>query len=66
MTGWFPRWVIVGGMATLLPRALRRRVAGTLREDVLMKLVAAGRSFRRHMPVPPVYTDEVATLWRSC
>ncbi|MEU7833706.1 alpha/beta fold hydrolase [Nonomuraea sp. NPDC049129] len=63
MTGRFLRWLIVGGMAALFPRALRRRVAdavgnGTLREDVLMKLVAAGRSFRRRLPIPPVYTDE--------
>ncbi|WP_207620750.1 hypothetical protein [Streptosporangium minutum] len=63
LTGRFYRWVIVGGLAALLPRALRHRVAGAvgngaLREDVLMKLMLAGRSFRRRLPVPPVYTDE--------
>ncbi|MFF0309561.1 alpha/beta fold hydrolase [Streptosporangium sp. NPDC004379] len=63
LTGRFYRWLIVGGMAALLPRALRRRVAGavgngTLREDALMRLMTAGRSFRRRLPVPPVYTDE--------
>ncbi|MEU7897431.1 alpha/beta fold hydrolase [Nonomuraea sp. NPDC049152] len=63
LTGRFYRWVIVGGMAALLPRALRRRVAGAvgngaLREDVLMKLMLAGRSFRRRLPIPPAYTDE--------
>ncbi|MDP9868345.1 MULTISPECIES: alpha/beta fold hydrolase [Streptosporangium] len=63
LTGRFYRWVIVGGMAALLPRALRRRIAdtvgnGTLREDVLMKLIAASRSFRRRLPIPPAYTDE--------
>ena len=63
LTGRFYRWVIVGGMAAMLPRALRRRLAGVvgngaLREDVLMKLVLAGRSFRRRLPIPPAYTDE--------
>ncbi|MGW7482057.1 alpha/beta fold hydrolase [Nonomuraea muscovyensis] len=63
LTGRFYRWLIVGGTAALLPRALRRRVAGavgngTLREDALMKLMAAGRSFRRRLPIPPAYTDE--------
>ncbi|GAA3074253.1 alpha/beta fold hydrolase [Streptosporangium carneum] len=63
LTGRFYRWLIVGGMAAVLPRALRRRVAGavgngTLREDALMTLMAAGRSFRRRLPIPPAYTDE--------
>ncbi|NRQ30237.1 alpha/beta fold hydrolase [Nonomuraea sp. NN258] len=63
LTGRFYRWVIVGGMAALLPRTLRHRAAGalgngTLREDVLMKLMLAGRSFRRRLPMPPAYTDE--------
>jgi pimeloyl-ACP methyl ester carboxylesterase len=61
--GRFYRWVIVGGMAAMLPRALRHRAAdavgnGALREDALMKLMRAGRSFRRRMPIPPAYTDE--------
>lgn len=63
LTGRFYRWIILGGMAGLLPRALRHRAAGrlgngTLREDALMKLAVAGRSFRRRLPGPPVYTDE--------
>lgn len=63
MTGRFYRWVIVGGMAALLPRAMRRRLAGAvgngaLREDALMRLVLAGRSFRRRLPIPQPYTDD--------
>jgi pimeloyl-ACP methyl ester carboxylesterase len=63
LSGRFYRWVILGGLAALLPRRLRHRAArrlvnGTLREDVLMKLGLAGRSFRRRLPAPPVYTDE--------
>ncbi|GAA4195103.1 alpha/beta hydrolase [Streptosporangium oxazolinicum] len=63
LTGRFYRWVIVGGMAALLPRALRRRIAdtvgnGTLREDVLMTLMTASRSFRRRLPIPPPYSDQ--------
>lgn len=63
VTGRFYRWVILGGSAALLPRALRHRAAGVvrngaLREDVLMELMLAGRSFRRRLPVPSAYTDE--------
>ncbi|MGW4798106.1 alpha/beta fold hydrolase [Nonomuraea sp. NPDC004297] len=63
MSGRFLRWLIVGGLAATLPRTWRHRVAGaagngTLREDELMRLVRAGRSFRRRLPVPPPYTDE--------
>jgi pimeloyl-ACP methyl ester carboxylesterase len=63
LTGRFYRWIIVGGMAGLLPRGLRHRAArrlvnGTLREDVLMTLVLAGRNFRRRLPSPPGYTDD--------
>ncbi|MEV7011856.1 alpha/beta fold hydrolase [Streptosporangium sp. NPDC051022] len=63
LTGRFYRWLIVGGMAALLPRALRHRVAGAvgngaLREDALMELMLAGRSFRRRLPIPPAYTDQ--------
>jgi pimeloyl-ACP methyl ester carboxylesterase len=58
----FYRWVILGGMAGLLPRGLRHRAAqwldnGTLREDALMELGLAGRTFRRRLPTPPGYTD---------
>jgi pimeloyl-ACP methyl ester carboxylesterase len=63
LTGRFYRWVVFGGMAGLLPRGLRHRAAprlrnGTLREDVLMQLVFAGRTFRRRLPNPPGYADE--------
>jgi pimeloyl-ACP methyl ester carboxylesterase len=63
LTGRFYRWIILGGMAGMLPRGLRHRAAGrlgngTLREDALMKLVLAGRNFRRRLPTPPGYTDE--------
>jgi pimeloyl-ACP methyl ester carboxylesterase len=57
-TGRFYRWIILSGLAGMLPRRLRHRAAGrlvngTLREDVLMKLVLAGRHFRRRLPYPP-------------
>jgi pimeloyl-ACP methyl ester carboxylesterase len=63
LTGRFYRWIILGGMAGMLPRGLRHRAAGrlgngTLREDALMKLALAGRNFRRRLPTPPGYTDE--------
>lgn len=62
LTGRFYRWIILGGMAGALPRGLRHRAArwlvnGTLREDALMRLALAGRSFRRRLPAPPGYTD---------
>jgi pimeloyl-ACP methyl ester carboxylesterase len=62
-TGRFYRWIILSGLAALLPRGLRHRAAerlvnGTLREDVLMRLALAGRYFRRRLPYPPGYTDE--------
>jgi pimeloyl-ACP methyl ester carboxylesterase len=59
----FLRWVVLGGLAALLPRGLRHRAAvrlgnGTLREDALLRLGLAGRGFRRRLPTPPVVTDE--------
>jgi len=58
----FYRWVVLGGMAALLPAPVRRRAAGrlrngTLREDDLLRLGLAGRGFRRRLPTPPVATD---------
>ncbi|MGY1858003.1 alpha/beta fold hydrolase [Modestobacter sp. SYSU DS0290] len=58
----FYRWIVLGGLAALLPRRLRHRAAGplrngTLREDELMTLGLAGRGFRRRLPTPPVATD---------
>lgn len=63
VAGRFYRWVILGGLAGLLPRLLRHRAArwlgnGTLREDALMRLGLAGRGFRRRLPTPPVWSDE--------
>ena len=63
LTGRFYRWLILSGLAVLLPRRLRHRAAdrlvnGTLREDALMTLGLAGRRFRRRLPTPPGYTDE--------
>ncbi|RBY82856.1 alpha/beta hydrolase [Geodermatophilus sp. TF02-6] len=58
----FLRWVVLGGLAALLPAALRRRAArrlvnGTLLEAELLALGVAGRGFRRRLPTPPVLTD---------
>ena len=58
----FLRWVVLGGLAALLPARLRRRAAhrlvnGTLLEGELLRLGIAGRGFRRRLPTPPVLTD---------
>ncbi|MEU6408871.1 alpha/beta fold hydrolase [Microbispora sp. NPDC046933] len=63
LTGRFYRWALAGAIASMLPRTLRHRMAGvagngTLREDALMELMLAGRSFRRRLPMPPIYADE--------
>jgi pimeloyl-ACP methyl ester carboxylesterase len=62
VTGRFYRWVVLGGMAALLPAPLRRAagrrlVNGTLSDDELMRLVRASMSFRRRVPNPPELTD---------
>ena len=62
VTGRFYRWVVLGGMAGLLPAPLRRAagrrlVNGTLDDDELMRLVRASLSFRRRVPNPPELTD---------
>ena len=63
LTGRFYRWIALGGLTMLLPPRVRRRAArwarnGTLREDDLMRLGFAARSFRRRLPSPAVWTDE--------
>lgn len=63
LSGRFYRWVILGGMASLLPAALRRRTArplhnGTLADDDLMRLVRASLRFRRRVPPPTIWTDD--------
>jgi pimeloyl-ACP methyl ester carboxylesterase len=63
LTGRFYRWVVLGGLAVLLPSGLRRRAArrlvnGTLEEAELMRLGLSARSFRRRLPAPPVWTDD--------
>jgi pimeloyl-ACP methyl ester carboxylesterase len=63
ITWRFIRWATVGAIGSMLPRALRRRLAGVagngvLREDALVELMRLGFSYRRRVPVPPVYTDE--------
>lgn len=60
--GRFYRWVVLGGLAGLLPAPLRRAAAerlvnGTLAEGELMRLVRASTSFRRRLPNPPQLTD---------
>jgi pimeloyl-ACP methyl ester carboxylesterase len=62
ITGRFYRWVILGGLAGLLPAPLRRAagrrlVNGTLDESELMRLIRASMSFRRRLPDPPELTD---------
>jgi pimeloyl-ACP methyl ester carboxylesterase len=62
VTGRFYRWVVLGGVAGLLPAPLRRAagrrlVNGTLGDDELMRLVRASLSFRRRVPNPPELTD---------
>ncbi|MFI6261008.1 alpha/beta fold hydrolase [Micromonospora sp. NPDC051006] len=63
VTGRFLAWVIVGGLAGLAPRPLRRRAARwlhntTLLDDDLMRLALVTAGFRRRLPVPPTLTDE--------
>ena len=58
----FLRWVLLSGLAALLPAPLRRPAArrlvnGTLLEPELLRLGVAGRGFRRRLPTPPPLTD---------
>ncbi|MEU8178702.1 alpha/beta fold hydrolase [Microbispora hainanensis] len=63
ITGRFVRWAGAGAIASMLPAALRHRMAGVvgnglLREDGLVRLLRAGWSFRRRVLIPSAYTDE--------
>ena len=63
VTGRFYRWVVLGGLAGLLPARLRRAagrrlVNGTLAEVELMRMVRVSTSFRRRVPNPPELTDD--------
>ncbi|MFC5834868.1 alpha/beta fold hydrolase [Nonomuraea insulae] len=64
ITGRFVRWALACAIASMLPRPLRHRMTGVvgngvLREDGLIRLARAGGwSFRRHVLIPPAYTDE--------
>jgi pimeloyl-ACP methyl ester carboxylesterase len=61
-------WVLLGALAGLAPRPVRRRAAGwvrnaTLLDDDLMRLIRYAVSFRRRMPTPaPLADDELAAL----
>jgi pimeloyl-ACP methyl ester carboxylesterase len=63
ITARFLAWVIIGGIAGLTPRPLRRRAARwlnntTLLDDDLMRLALVTAGFRRRLPIPPALTDE--------
>ncbi|WP_230686580.1 alpha/beta fold hydrolase [Catellatospora vulcania] len=63
ITKRFLLWVVMGGLAGLTPRPLRRRAArwlrnATLLDDDLMGLALVSTSFRRRLPSPPPLTDE--------
>ncbi|MEU8005608.1 alpha/beta hydrolase [Catellatospora sp. NPDC049111] len=63
ITKRFILWVVLGGLAGLTPRPLRRRAArwlrnATLLDDDLMGLALASTGFRRRLPVPPPLTDD--------
>lgn len=63
LTARFYRWLVLCGLAGLLPdvpreRAARRLVNGTLLHRELLRLGLAGRGFRRRLPRPPVVTDQ--------
>jgi pimeloyl-ACP methyl ester carboxylesterase len=62
-TARFYRWIILSGLAGMLPAGLRRRAArrlgnATVNETALIRLGLAGRGFRRRLPNPPVLGDE--------
>lgn len=59
----FYRWVIVGGLAGLAPRALRPGLArvvhnSAILDDDLMALMRVSMGFRRRLPKTDVFTDE--------
>ena len=62
ITGRMYRWIVLGGLAGMLPAPLRRAagrrlVNGTLEEAALLRLIRASTSFRRRVPNPPVLAD---------
>ncbi|GAB4054263.1 alpha/beta fold hydrolase [Catellatospora paridis] len=63
ITKRFILWVVLGGLAGLMPRPLRRRAAGWLRnatllDDDLMGMALVSTGFRRRLPTPPPLTDD--------
>lgn len=63
VSGRFIAWVVIGGLAGLLPKPLRHKAAGwlhnaTLSDDEVMSLAGAMMGFRRRLPVPPPMTDD--------
>ncbi|MFI6156179.1 alpha/beta fold hydrolase [Kitasatospora sp. NPDC051170] len=59
----FYRWIILGGLAALAPRALRPALARGLRNTAildteLMTLLRASTGFRRRLPLATTLTDE--------
>lgn len=69
LTRRFYRWIILGGMAGLLPaglrsRAARRLINGTLNEQEMMRLVLASTKFRRRLPPATEFSDEQLAVIR--
>jgi pimeloyl-ACP methyl ester carboxylesterase len=63
VSGRFMAWVVLGGLAGMLPKPSRHKAAGwlhnaTLADDDVMGLAGAMMGFRRRLPVPPALTDE--------
>jgi pimeloyl-ACP methyl ester carboxylesterase len=63
VSGRFLAWVILGGLAGLTPRPVRRFAArplhnATLLDDDLMGMLRLAMAFRRRLPVPGVFTDD--------
>ncbi|MFE4976337.1 alpha/beta fold hydrolase [Kitasatospora sp. NPDC056651] len=59
----FYRWIILGGLAALAPRALRPRLARKLGNSAildteLMALLRASAGFRRRLPLAATLTDD--------
>jgi pimeloyl-ACP methyl ester carboxylesterase len=68
VSGRFLLWVVAGGLASLAPGPVRRRLAGplanaTLRDEELMGLLRVSLSFRRRLPAATPFTDaELASI----
>jgi pimeloyl-ACP methyl ester carboxylesterase len=63
ITARFLAWVVIGGIAGLTPKPVRRQAARwlhntTLLDDDLMRLALVTAGFRRRLPTPPMFTDE--------